>query len=52
MNWPIPVAGILIPGNAVPPIAVETAVSEAGKLGQNIQTTLPDHVPGEELFEE
>ena len=52
MNWPVPVAGILVPGNAVPPIAIETAVSEASELGQHIQAALPNHVPGEKLFEE
>jgi hypothetical protein len=51
VNWPIPVASILVPGNAIPPITVETSVGETCELRQNIQTALPNHIPGKELFE-
>lgn len=37
MHWLILVTRILIPGNTVPAVGVETPVSEAGELGEIIQ---------------
>ena len=42
----IPIPCELVPGDAIPPVCVETAVREVGDLGEEIEDTFPDHVPG------
>ena len=52
VDGPVPVARVLVPADGVPPVAVEAAVGEAGELREHVEQTLPDHVPGEQLFEQ
>lgn len=33
----VPVAGILVPGDRVPPISIESAVGEIGEFGENVK---------------
>ena len=35
----VPVASILIPGDTVPPVAIESAVREARDLGEHVEHT-------------
>lgn len=41
----VPIAGELVPGDAVPPICVESAVGEVGEFREEIENTLPDDIP-------
>jgi hypothetical protein len=43
----IPVAGELVPGDAVPPGVVEATIGEVGELGEEVEEGFPDEVPGE-----
>jgi hypothetical protein len=52
MHWTVPIPSVLIEADAVPPVAVEAAVSEARELREHIEQTLPDDVPGQELLEQ
>ena len=48
----VPVARVLVPRDAVPPVAVEAAVGEEGEFGEDVEQTLPDDVPGQQLLEQ
>jgi len=48
----IPVSGILIPRNAIPPIAIKATIRKSRELGEDIETAFPDNIPCQELFEE
>lgn len=38
----VPVAGVLVPGYGVPPVAVEAAVGEEGAFGEDVEDAFPD----------
>lgn len=48
----IPLASVVIPRLAVPPVAVEAAVGEAREFSQDVEDAFPDDVPAEKLFEQ
>lgn len=38
----VPVASVLVPRYAVPPVAVEASVREAGEFGEDVEDAFPD----------
>ena len=45
MDWPVPIAGKLVPGDAVPPVCVEPTIRKVGEFCDKIEDTLPDDIP-------
>jgi len=37
VHWSVPIASVLVPGDTVPPVAVEAAVSEASDFGEHVE---------------
>jgi hypothetical protein len=46
----IPVASKLVPGHAIPPVGVKSAVSEISKFSEEVEDTLPDDIPSHHVF--
>lgn len=51
VDWTVPVACELVPGDGVPPVGVEAAVGEEGELREDVEDAFPDYVPGLMLCE-
>jgi hypothetical protein len=49
VDWSVPIAGELIPRNAVPPICVKATVREVGEFCEKVQNTFPDNIPSLEV---
>jgi hypothetical protein len=49
---PVPIPRILVEADAIPPVPIKAPVGEACDLGEHVEKTLPDDVPGQELFQE
>jgi hypothetical protein len=45
MDWPVPITGKLVPGDAVPPVCVEPTIRKVGEFCEKIEDTLPDDIP-------
>ena len=45
VDWSVPIAGELVPGDAVPPVCIEATVRKVSDLREEIQDTFPDNVP-------
>jgi hypothetical protein len=41
----VPIAGELVPGDAIPPVCVETSVCEESDFCEEVQDALPDDIP-------
>jgi hypothetical protein len=41
MHGTVPVAGVLVPGYAIPPVAVEASVCETGEFGEDVEDAFP-----------
>lgn len=50
MHRPVPVAGILVKRDRVPPRAVKASIGKPRKLRKHIEQTFPDDVPTEKLL--
>ena len=45
VNGTIPVTGVLVPSDGIPPVTVEPAIGEACHFGQDVENAFPDQIP-------